>query len=194
MSDTAAHDVTKLLRAWGSGDPQALGELMPIVHAELRRAARRRMATEHSDHTLQPTALVNEVYLRLARIQEFRWTDRAHFFAVCATLMRRILIDWARSRRFVKHGGDVVHLPLDQAARVSLETGASWVALDDALDALERLDARKCRVVELRFFGGFTVDETAEILNVSPETVKRDWKLAKAWLLRELIAEGTRDA
>ena len=190
MSDGGANEITRLLRAWGAGNGQALEKLMPAVYDELHKVARQRMAAERSDHTLQPTALVNEVYLKLARFQELSWSDRAHFFAVCARLMRRILIDWARSRRVLKRGGEAVHVPLDQALGVPSGLAASWVALDDALEALRELDPRKCQVVELRFFAGFSVEETAKILNVSAETVKRDWKLAKVWILRELSVDG----
>jgi RNA polymerase sigma factor (TIGR02999 family) len=185
----ARKDVTGLLVAWGRGDESALDELMPIVHGELRRLARRLMRGERGNHTLQTTALVNEAYLRLVDISRVRWQDRAHFFAMSARLMRRILVDHARSRKYLKRGGMLRRVSLDEALVVS-ERGTDLVALDDALDALAAVDQRKSQVVELRFFGGLSLEETAEALQVSGETVGRDWRLAKAWLLRELSREG----
>jgi RNA polymerase sigma factor (TIGR02999 family) len=185
----ARKDVTGLLVAWGRGDESALDELMPIVHGELRRLARRLMRGERGNHTLQTTALVNEAYLRLVDISRVRWQDRAHFFAMSARLMRRILVDHARSRKYLKRGGMLRRVSLDEALAVS-ERGTDLVALDDALDALAAVDPRKSQVVELRFFGGLSLEETAETLQVSAETVGRDWRLAKAWLLRELNREG----
>lgn len=191
MSASASNEITQLLQEWGNGDRQALDRLMCLVHDGLRQVARRHMSREATDRTLQPTALVNEVYLRLARFPEFRWEDRTHFFAVCAKVMRRILTDSARSRSRVKRGTKSVHVSLDEACAMSAERPAAWVALDDALDTLEALNRRQSQVVELRFFVGLSVDETADLLNVSPETVMRDWKLAKVWILRELCGNRT---
>jgi RNA polymerase sigma factor (TIGR02999 family) len=181
--------VTALLQAWGEGDEVALERLLPVVHDELRRLARRYMAGEHQGHTLQATALVNEAYLRLVDVHKVRWQNRAHFFAMSARLMRRILVDSARARHYQKRGGGAQQVSLDEALVVSEEPGQDLVALNDALEALATHDERKSRVVELRFFGGLTVDETAEVLKVSPETVMRDWGFAKRWLLRELKRE-----
>jgi len=178
-----------MLRAWTAGDQQALEKLTPLVHRELHRVARRYMAGERSGHTLQTTALVNEVYLRLVDCGQVNWHDRAHFFAVSAQLMRRILVDFARSRGYQKRGGNVPHISLDDAPPVCSEPDPNLLALDDALKALAELDRRKSRVVELRFFGGLNIEETAEILGVSAVTVMRDWRLAKIWLLRELSVE-----
>ena len=183
---SSAHEVTQLLRAWSEGDHEALDKLTPLVYDELHRAAHRYMAQERPGHTLQTTALVNEVYLRLVDIREVTWQDRAHFFAVCARLMRRVLTDFARSRGYLKRGGDSPHVALDQALLVNLEPPADLIALDDGLNALAAFDPRKSEVVELRFFGGLSVDETAEVLKVSPKTVDRDWKLARLWLLEEM--------
>ncbi len=182
----STHEVTELLQAWSAGDEAALAKLTPLVYAELHRAARRYMAGESSDHTLQTTALINEVYLRLADFRHLSWQNRAQFYGICAQLMRRILTDFARSRRNQKRGGEVVHLALDEALIVSREPRADFIALDEALKSLATIDERKRRVVELRFFGGLSVEETSEVLRVSRGTVMRDWKLAKVWLLREL--------
>jgi RNA polymerase sigma factor (TIGR02999 family) len=182
----STHEVTQLLRAWSGGDQEALEKLTPLVYAELRRLAHRYMAQERPGHVLQTTALVHEVYLRLVDIREVTWQDRAHFLAVCARLMRRVLIDFARSRGYLKRGGDSPHVGLDEALAVSREPPTDLIALDDGLKALAAFDARKSQVVELRFFGGLSVEETAAVLKVSPETVKRDWKLAKVWLLEEM--------
>jgi RNA polymerase sigma factor (TIGR02999 family) len=179
-------EVTGLLRAWSAGDEEALQKLTPLVYQELHRAACRYMAGERSGHTLQATALINEVYLRLIDAKSTDWQNRAHFLAVCAQLMRRILTDFARSRRYRKRGGGAAHMPLDEALMVGSEPNGDLVALDDALNRLTLADERKGRVVELRFFGGLDVKETAEVLKVSQETVMRDWKLAKVWLLRDL--------
>ena len=179
-------DVTGLLLAWGTGDEAALEQLVPLVHAELRRIARRCMAGERKGHSLQATALVNEAYLRLIDVQHVNWQNRAHFLAMSARLMRRILVDYARSRGYQKRGGGAVQVTFDEGLPVAGGRDQDLVAVDDALEALGRIDERKSRVVELRFFGGLTVEETATVLKVSPETVMRDWKLAKAWLLREL--------
>ena len=177
--------VTALLTAWSGGDESALHELIPLVHAELRNLARRLMRAERGGHTLQTTALVNEAYVRLVDVTRVRWQDRAHFFAMSARLMRRILVDHARSRAYVKRGGGARRISLDEAL-VGVDKGADLVALDDALATLAGIDERKSQVVELRFFGGLTVDETAEALHISPETVARDWRFAKTWLMREL--------
>jgi len=183
-----SRQVTELLAAWSAGDQAALDELMPIVHAELRHIAARYLRREDPGHTLQATALVNEAYLRLVDVKKISWQNRAHFFAISGRLMRRILVDHARSRRYLKRGGDVQRVSLDDAMTAASEKGRDLVALDDALNALAAVDARKSDVVELRFFGGLSVNETAEALGVSPETVMRDWKMAKVWLLRELDA------
>ena len=182
----ASRRVTELLIAWSGGDSSAMDALIPLVHGELRRLARRQMKREREGHTLQTTALVNEAYLRLVDLSRIRWQDRAHFFAMSARLMRRILVDHARSRRYLKRGGGAVRVSFDEALAVSRESAADLVALDDALQSLARLDPRKGQVVELRYFGGLSVDETAEVLQVSPETVMRDWRLSKTWLLREV--------
>ena len=181
--------ITQLLQAWGDGDEHALDKLLPLVQGELHKLAHRYMARERRGHTLQTTALVNEVYLRLVRARDLPWQDRAHFFAVCAQSMRRILTDYARSRRYAKRGGGAHQVSLDEAPVVSRQPRGDLVALDDALNRLATVDERKSRVVELRYFGGLSVEETSEVLKVSPETVMRDWKLAKAWLLRELSGE-----
>ncbi|HXJ94612.1 MAG TPA: sigma-70 family RNA polymerase sigma factor [Terriglobia bacterium] len=187
--EPSAHEVTQLLRAWSGGDAAALEKLTPLVYTELHRAAHRYMAREGAGHTLQTTALVHELYLKLVDIQEVTWQDRAHFLAVCARLMRRVLTDFARSRAYLKRGGDSPHVVLDEAL-VSRQRPADLIAVDDGLNALAAVDRRKSEVVELRFFGGLSVEETAEVLKVSPDTVKRDWKLAKVWLLREMGGEN----
>jgi RNA polymerase sigma-70 factor (ECF subfamily) len=187
----SSHDVTALLLAWGDGDEAALARLIPIVHDELHRIARACMAGEKGDHTLQATALVNEAYLRLIGTQSMNWQNRAHFLAMAARLMRRILVDFARSKQYQKRGGGAVNVSLGPDIALSDEPGRDLVALDDALEALAKVDERKSRVIELRFFGGLSVKETAETLHVSPETVMRDWKLAKAWLLRQLRGTNT---
>lgn len=186
MDAPPVQEVTRLLRAWSAGDQDALAKLTPLVYRELHRAARRFMARQPPDHTLQATALVNEVYLRLVAFNEVNWADRAHFFAVCAQLMRRILTDWARSRGFIKRGKNAPHMSLDEALVPSARRGPDLVALDDALKALAEVDLRKSQVVELRYYGGLSVDETAGVLKVSPATVMRDWRIAKVWLLREM--------
>jgi len=180
------HDVTQLLQAWGHGDQAALDRLMPLVYEDLRRIAKRNMARERPGHTLQTTALVNEVYLRLVDERKVSWQDRAHFFAICARTMRRILVDFARSRRYQKRGGGEEPISLEESLVLSGRPGADLLALDEALSGLAALDPRKSQVIELRFFGGLSVEETAEALKISPETVMRDWKTAKAWLYREL--------
>jgi len=186
MGAPSIHEVTQLLKAWSAGDQDALDKLTPLVYRELHRAAKRYMARQESDHTLQTTALVNEVYLRLVAFKEITWADRAHFFAVCARLMRRILTDWARSQQYQKRGKGAPHVAFDETLEVSSERSRDLVALDDALKALAENNLRKSQVVELRFYGGLSVEETATVLKVSPETVMRDWKLAKLWLLREM--------
>jgi len=186
LTGPSPHEVTQLLQAWTDGDQMALEKLMPLVYGELHRLAKHYMARERSGQTLQTTALVNEAYLKLVDTHQMNWRSRAHFFAVSAQLMRRILIDFARSRRSLKREAGQHAVSLDEAPAVSLEWRADLVALDDALNALAAIDARKSEVVQLRFFGGLSVEETAEVLRVSAETVKRDWKLAKVWLLREL--------
>lgn len=184
-------DVSAILRAWSDGDQRALDRLTPIVYDELRRLARRYMRQERPGHSLQTSALVNEAYMRLVDYKRMQWQNRAHFFAVSAQLMRRILVDHAR-RRNLKRGGGIPHVSLDEAAVVTDEAATDLVALDDAMNALARLDPRKVQVVEMRFFGGLSVDETAAVLKVSPITVMRDWSSAKAWLYRELTS-GTGD-
>jgi len=193
LSSSPSVCITALLQAWSEGRQAGLAELVPLVHNELRGLARAQMTGERPDHTLQATALVNEAYLRLAALERMHWRSRAHFFAVAARLMRRILIDHARARMYQKRGGGVQHTALDDALAITAGNRAVLIALDDALDALARIDSRKSQVVELRFFGGLSVRETATVLKVSPDTVMRDWKLAKAWLLREL-ERGGRDA
>jgi RNA polymerase sigma-70 factor, ECF subfamily len=183
--------VSGLLRAWSDGDRGALDRLTPIVYEELRRLARRYMKREHPGHSLQTTALVNEAYMRLVDYKRMQWQNRAHFFAVSAQLMRRILVEHAR-RHNLKRGGGVQHVSLEEAPMVGGKRAADLVALDDAMKALELLDPRKMQVVEMRFFGGLSVEETAEVLKVSPITVMRDWSTAKAWLYRELTG-GTSD-
>ena len=189
-SDRPGPHVTELLLSWGRGDRSALDELVPIVHQELRRLARLQMRGERDNHTLQTTALVNEAFIRLVDLRRIRWQDRAHFLALSARLMRRILVDHARSRNYRKRGGGAVNVALDDSIDMSRERGADLVALDDALESLARVDPRKGQVVELRFFGGLSVDETAEALGISAETVLRDWRLAKVWLLREVSGDG----
>jgi RNA polymerase sigma factor (TIGR02999 family) len=179
-------DVTGLLRQWGDGDPAALDRLLPLVYDELHRIARQHMGHERTGHSLQATALINEAYLRLVEAQDIAWRDRSHFLAVSARIMRHILIDHARAQRYQKRGGNAVRVVLDEALVVSHDSTHDFIALDDALKALARFDDRKSRVIELRFFGGLTVEETASVLNVSVDTVMRDWRLAKAWLQREM--------
>jgi RNA polymerase sigma factor (TIGR02999 family) len=178
--------VTELLRAWSGGDEAALGALLPLVEAELRRLARAYMARERLGHTLQATALVNEAFIRLVGARHVSWQDRAHFLGIAARLMRRVLVDHARTRGVQKRGGGGYNVALDDDIAVSPAPDFNLLALDRALEALAAVDERKSRVIEMRFFGGMTVEETAEALHVSPDTVKRDWRLAKLWLLREL--------
>ena len=188
MGGITDHDtqVTGLLLKWGQGDAGALEQLIPLVHQELHRIARRCMAGEREGHSLQATALVNEAYVRLVDGKAVQWHDRAHFLAVSARVMRHILVDHARARHYQKRGGSAAKVPFDEALVVSHEPGADFVALDDALEALAKFDERKSRVVEMRFFGGLSVEETAAVLKVSPATVMGDWRLAKLWLRREM--------
>lgn len=188
-----SHNITELLRAWGQGDQAALEHLTPLVYQELHRLARRQMSRENEGHTLQATALIHEVYLRLVEFQSVRWQDRAHFFAVCARLMRRILIDFARSHTSLKRGGSERKITLEEGLIVSPDVPAELLDLERALTRLAQDDPRKSTVVELRFFGGLTVKETAEVLQISADTVMRDWNMARAWLLREMD-EGRPDA
>lgn len=194
MSASSSHEVTHLLQAWCAGQESALDDLIPLVYQELHHAARRYMSLENSGNTLQTTALINEVYLRLVDLPEISWQNRAHFFAVCAKLMRRILIDLARSRNAQKRGGGAPEIEFDEMHFAPLEASADLLALDEAMKRLAAQDERKSQVVELRFFGGLSVEESAEVLKVSQETVKRDWKLAKVWLLRELTVENRNGA
>lgn len=190
MRDDASHQVTKLLNDWRNGDEFALERIMPLVYDELRVMAKRYMNSQPSGHTLQTTALIHEAYLKLAHDNDKRWENRKHFFGVAAQAMRHILVDHARSKSSEKRGGTTYVVSLDDVPVVSIERAAEIIALDDALKVLENLDARKGRVVELRYFGGFSVEETADVLNVSVETVTRDWRFAKTWLLRELGANN----
>ena len=184
------HEVTELLQAWSEGDQASLEKLTPLVYQELHRLAQRYMGGERADHTLQATALVHEAYLRLIDASQMRWQNRAHFFAVSAQVMRHILVDFARARHSVKRGGDAGRISLDEALVIAQGQHFDFVALDDALNSLAVVDERKSRVVELRFFGGLSVEETAEVLKVSPDTVMRDWRLAKLWLLREILGKS----
>jgi RNA polymerase sigma factor (TIGR02999 family) len=186
MTTPAPKEVTQLLIAWSNGEEEALEKLVPLVYDELRRIARRYMKREVAGHTLQTTALVNEAYLRLIEQKETKWQNRAHFFAISAQLMRRILVSMARARYADKRGGQARQVSLDEAMVISEERAAELVALDEAMNELAALDPRRSRVVELRYFGGLSVEETAEVLKISPETVMRDWKRAKAWLYAEL--------
>lgn len=187
------HEVSQLLHAWREGDSSAFDRLMSLVYDELRRMARRHMARQSPDHTLQTTALIHEAYLKLVDLKDVQWQDRTHFFAVAAKAMRHILVDYARSRQAAKRGGRVKIVSLDEAATICEERAADVVALDDALESLAAFDPRKCQVVELRYFGGLSVIDTAEVLSVSPETVARDWRLARTWLLRELSRPAASD-
>jgi RNA polymerase sigma factor (TIGR02999 family) len=186
--------VTQLLQAWSQGQSSALERLIPLVYDELKRLAHRYMAGERPNHSLQTTALVNEAYMRLIDCSRVRWQNRAHFFAVSAQLMRRILVDIARSRGYLKRGAGMRRLSLEKSPDIFEKTDPDVVALDDALNALAAIDPRKSQIIEMRFFGGLTAEETAEVLKVSPDTVLRDWKLAKVWLHRELSRGVTHDA
>ncbi|MEJ2007545.1 MAG: sigma-70 family RNA polymerase sigma factor [Acidobacteriota bacterium] len=186
--EPSAHDVTLLLRAWSDGKKEALDRLTPLVYRELHLIAQRLMARERPDHTLQTTALINEAYLRLVDIRQVTWQDRAHFLAICARAMRQILVDYARSRDSAKRGAGQLRLEINEGLAGKWSPDSNLMEVDDALNQLAEIDPRKSQVVELRFFGGLSVEETAEALKISPETVMRDWKLAKAWLYRELSA------
>lgn len=183
-------EITRLLADWGRGDRAALAQLTPLVHAELRRIARRQMRGEQPGHTLQPTALVNEVFVRLAGQERFAWQDRAHFFAVCARMMRNILVDHARANARGKRGGGAVHVSLSEAATLAAGRDPDLIALSDALERLETLDPQKGRIIELRFFAGLSLEETAEVLAISVTTVRREWRRSKAWLFRAMTAGG----
>ena len=192
MTTRSTQEVTGLLQAWGRGDEEALAKLVPLVYRELRQAARRYMAGERPGHLLQTTALVNETYLQLVGVRKVSWQNRAHFLAICAQLMRRILTDFARSRGYQKRSGKVNRVTFSDALLIAPQLDTDFAALDAAVRKLAVVDERKSRVVEMRFFGGLSVQESAEVLKVSQDTVMRDWKLAKAWLLRELNGEGHR--
>ena len=186
MEENSQH-ITKLLNQWSDGNQKVLDDLLPLVNTELRRQASRYLRRERADHTLQPTALINEAYLKLIDQRDVRWQNRAHFFAIAAQAMRRILVDYARERHREKRGGAAENLPLDEALTiVSREKSVDLVALDEALNKLATFDERQAKVVELRYFSGLSIDETAEVLNVSNVTVRRDWNMAKAWLLHEI--------
>ena len=192
--DRKADDLTGLLIEWGQGDRTALARLTPLVYDEIRRIAHRYVQREHEGQTLQTTALVNEAYLRLAGSANIAWQNRAHFYAVTAQIMRHILVDQARRRHYLKYGGETQRVAIDAATKeavlMSQPRAAELLALDEALDGLAKLDPRKCRVVELRYFGGLNIEETAEVLAVSPMTVRRDWRAAKAWLYKRVKSEG----
>lgn len=192
MPTLSPQEVTQLLAAWGNGDKSALDKLFPLVHDELRRIAGRQMGHERAGHTLQATALVNEAYLRLAGQHGFEWHNRAHFFAVCAQVMRHVLIDHARAHARDKRGGGAIQVSLNEAALIAGQPAEHFVALDEALRFLEDVDPQKGKIVELRYFGGLNIEQTAEVLNISPRTVRREWQRAKAWLYR-LMTEGTTD-
>jgi RNA polymerase sigma factor (TIGR02999 family) len=189
MQTRSPQRITELLVAWSAGDESALEQLAPLVHSELHRLAHQYMARERPGHTLQTSALVNEAYMRLIEWKNVRWQNRAHFFAVSAQLMRRILVDFARDRQYLKRGGAAFRVSLNEASDLPMQHDADLVALDEALTSLAEVDKRKCEVVEMRFFGGLSVKEVADVLKVSEETVTRDWRLAKVWLLRELSSE-----
>src|SRR6266550_1469267 len=186
MTQSSTHDVTELLIEWSNGDKAALDKLIPLIHKELRQLAHHYMSHERPGHTLQTTALVNEAYLRLINRKGVHWQNRAHFFAIAATLMRSILVDHARSHAYAKRGGGIHKIELDEAMIVSQERAAEVLALDDVLKQLANFDPQQSRIVELRFFGGLTIEETAEVLGLSPATIKREWSTARAWLYREL--------
>jgi RNA polymerase sigma factor (TIGR02999 family) len=190
MAEGSSPQVTVLLRAWREGDQAALDRLTPIVYSELHRIAHRYMTRERADHTLQTSALVNEAYIRLVDANQIDWKNRAHFFAVSSTLMRRILVDFARSHASQKKGGNVPKVELEEGLVPARHRVEDLLALDESLTALEAFDARKARVVELHFFGGLSPEETAEVIGVSPDTVFRDWRLAKAWLAKRMKGEG----
>ena len=186
MEDSSQVEITQLLQAWGNGDAKALDRLAPVVYDELRRMAHHYMRRENSDNSLQATALVHEAYLKLVDAKVAQWQDRTHFFAISARLMRRILVDSARSKAAGKRGGDAVRVEINESIDGSPLADEEMVRLDDAMEALAKFDARKAQVVELRFFGGLSVEETAEVLKISPQSVMRDWRLARSWLAREM--------
>ena len=192
MPTLSQQEVTQLLAAWGDGDLSALDKLFPLVHAELRRIAGRQMSHERPGHTLQATALVNEAYLKLAGQEGLEWQNRSHFFAVCAQVMRHILIDHARAHARDKRGGGAVQVPLEDAVLINGQPPEQLLALDEALKTLEHVDPQKGKLVELRYFGGLSIEETADVLNISPRTVRREWRRSKAWLYR-MITEGSAD-
>lgn len=189
MEERFQPQITQLLIDWGEGNPAALDELMPVVYSELHKMAHRYMNRERAGHTLQTSALVNEAFLRLVDQKNVRWNSRTHFFAIAARMMRRILVDYARSHLYAKRGAGAVHVSLTQAAAVSQEPTAEVTALDEALTTLESIDPQQARVVELRFFGGLTISETAEAMQISVDMVKREWSTAKAWLYREMASD-----
>jgi RNA polymerase sigma factor (TIGR02999 family) len=194
MSEPTAYEITQLLRAWSDGDSSALDRLAPLVYAELHRLARGYMRGERANHVLQSTALINEAWLRLIDWKAVEWQNRAHFFGVAAQMMRRILVDFARERGAIRRGGSAEQVRLEEAVVVSADRGAEIIALDEALSTLAEFDERKSRIVEMRFFGGLGVEETAEVLKLSSRTVKREWNLARAWLYRELRYEKSDEA
>jgi RNA polymerase sigma factor (TIGR02999 family) len=187
---TSTHEVTQLLLDWSNGNQAALDKLMPLVYGELHRLAHQYMNWESPGHTLQTSGLVNEAYLRLVDQREVHWQNRAHFFGIAAQLMRRILVDYARSRHYAKRGGNAQQVSFDEAVMVSPERATEVIALDEALKRLAVIDERKSQIVEFRFFGGLSIEETAEVLKVSPGTIMRDWTLAKAWLRKEMIGDN----
>ena len=188
MDESGAHELTELLLAWGNGDEEALARIAPLVHAELYRLAKRYMSKERPDHLLQTSALINEAYVRLIDWKAVRWQNRAHFFGVAAQMMRRILVDFARKRPKVDKDVDALNISLDEAMTVTTDKDADLLALDEALKSLATIDERKSQIVELRFFGGLSVEETAEVMKIAPITVMREWNKAKAWLYRELAS------
>jgi len=186
-------EITQLLMNWSQGDKTALDQLVPLVYPELRRLARRHMDREDPAHTLQTSALINEAYLKLVNQQNVQWQNRAHFFAVAAQVMRHILVDHARTRNYAKRGGGALKLPLDEAAALTEQRAGQLIALDDALRDLAELDGRKSQIVELRFFGGLSLEETAEVMKISPSTVQREWRAAKAWLHHTMTDQSILD-
>lgn len=194
MTTPAPEEMSQLLRDWSNGDQSALDKVMPVVYEELRRLAHHYMRRERPGHTLQTTALVNEAYMRLADYKKMRWQSRAHFFAVAAQVMRRILVEQARSKNFAKRGGGAEKISLDETAVISAGRSAEVVAVDEALTELESWDPRKGKIVELRFFGGLSIEETAQVLKVSPTTVQREWRSAKAWLYKAISDGGNVEA
>ena len=186
MSPAPSSEITKLLHAWSGGDQNALKKIIQVVYPELRRIARRCLGDERHEHTIQPTALVHEAYIRLIDIERIDWQDRAHFFAVSARIMRRVIVDYARARHYAKRGGGLRRVDFREALIISSELGRELVEMDEALDELARFDSRKAQVVEMRYFGGLKATEIASVLGVSPQSVNRDWSLAKAWLAREM--------